>query len=323
MATQPDDEAEILALIHANHVAFWTNDFDAWKKCFVHATYTTRFFASRLSGIFVRQGWEDIADRVKRQFAERPKVSPARAYKTTVENLRLHIDGGTAWATFNQRYPMTPTGIEEPHITHEMRVFQKHDGKWRIAFHGFLDDYSDYVDRALLQLDASGKVIWQSPSAVAALEADDDLVIRAGVLHIRDRHADQKLHAAVRRFAPLVSGISDMHRVAVPVVLSAGEGLPTKVWWIIGENGKILFSFADQGFAEHRLEAAAAVYSLSPAQTRVAAHVAEGKTLEEIAAAMKIKPSTARTHLERIFDKTGVRSQPALVRLLLLAAVPI
>jgi DNA-binding CsgD family transcriptional regulator len=38
---------------------------------------------------------------------------------------------------------------------------------------------------------------------------------------------------------------------------------------------------------------------------------------------MKIKPSTARTHLERIFDKTGVRSQPALVRLLLLAAAPV
>ena len=323
MATQADDEAEILAVIHANRIAAWTNDFDAYEKCFVHAPYTTRWNASRVGGLFIRQGWEEIGGRIKRQFAERPSVSNARAYKTTVENLRLRIEGGMAWATFIQRYPMTITGIEEPHVTNEVRVFEKHDGKWRIAFLGFLDDYADYADRALLQLDPSGKVIWQSTSSVAALAADDDLVIRAGVLHIRDRRADQKLQAAIRRAAPLVSGTFNMFRSALPVVLAAGEGLPTKVWWVIAESGRILFTLGDQGLAEHRLEAAAAVYSLSPAQKRVAAHVAEGSTLEEIAAAMNIKRATARTHLQRIFDKTGVHSQPALVRLLLLAAVPV
>jgi DNA-binding CsgD family transcriptional regulator len=323
MTTPSDDEAEILALIHANRIAAWTNDFDAYEKCFVHAPYTTRWNASRVGGIFVRQGWEEIGGRIKRQFAERPSVSAARAYKTTVENLRLRIEGAMAWATFNQRYPMTITGIEEPHTTNEVRVFEKHDGRWRIAFLGFLDDYADYADRALLQLDPSGKVIWRSSSSAAALQADDDLVIRAGALHIRDRRADQKLQAAIRRAVPLVSGTFNMFRSALPVVLAAGEGLPTKVWWVIAESGRILFSFGDQGLAEHRLEAAAAVYSLSPAQKRVAAYVAEGKTLEQIAAAMSIKRATARTHLERIFDKTGVRSQPALVRLLLLAAVPI
>jgi DNA-binding CsgD family transcriptional regulator len=322
MATPSDDEAEILALIHANRIALYMHDFDAYAKCFVHAPYTTRWLASRLTGIFVIQGWESLAEKVRRQFTERPQVSEARAYKTTVENLRLRIDGTMAWATYNQRYPMTATGIAQPHSTHEMRIFERHDGRWKIAFLGFLDDYADYVNRTLLQLDADGKVIWQSPSAAAALEADDDLVIRAGVLHIRDRRADQKLHAAIRRTASLVSGTFYMFRVDAPVVLAAGEGLPAKVWWIIGEGGKILFSFGDQSLSESRLEVAAAVYDLSPAQKRVAAHVAEGMTLEEIAAAMKIKRATARTHLERIFDKTGVRSQPALVRLLLLAAVP-
>jgi DNA-binding CsgD family transcriptional regulator len=298
------------------------HDFDAYEKCFVHAPYTARWFASRLSGIFVLQDWDTIAEKVRRQFVERPLVSEARAYKTTVENLRVRIDGGMAWATYNQRYPITPTDIETPHTTHEMRIFEKHDGKWRITFLGFLDDYADYINRALLQLDANGKVIWQSASSAAALEADDDLVIRAGVLHVRDRRADQKLQAAIRRAAPLVSGTFHMFRSSVPVVLSAGEGLPTKVWWIIAEGGKILFSFGDQGLAEPRLEVAAAVYGLSPAQKRVAACVAEGMTLEEIAAAMNVKRATARTHLERIFDKTGVRSQPALVRLLVLASIP-
>jgi DNA-binding CsgD family transcriptional regulator len=322
MATQADDEAEILALIHANRIAIWTNDFAAYEKCFVHASYTTRFNASRVGGIFVRQGWDDIAERLKRQFAERPSVSPARAYKTTVENLRLRIAGDMAWATFNQRYPMTITGIEEDHTTHEARVFERHDGRWRIAFMSFLDDYADHEERALLQLDPSGRVVWQSKRSTAMLEADEDLVLRNGRLHVRDRRADQKLQAAIRWAAPLVSGTFNMFRAAMPVVLAPGQGSAAKIWWVIAESGKILFSIGDQGLTEQRLEVAAAVYSLSPAQKRVAAHVAEGMTLDEIAAAMNIKRATARTHLERIFDKTGVRSQPALVRLLLLAAVP-
>ncbi|HEV7434693.1 MAG TPA: helix-turn-helix transcriptional regulator, partial [Pseudorhizobium sp.] len=263
------------------------------------------------------------AARIKRQFAERPSINAARAYKTTVENLQLRLADTMAWATYDQCYPMTITGIEQPHTTREMRIFEKHEGEWRIAFLGFLDDYADYLNRCLLQLDPSGKVIWQSPSSAAALKADDDLVIRTGMLHIRDRGADQQLQAAIRRSAPLVSGTFNMFPSAVPIILAAGEDLPTKVWWVIAESGKILFSLGGQALAAHRLEAAAAVFGLSPVQKRLAAHVAEGLTLAEIAATMNITRATARTHLERIFDKTGVRSQSALVRLLLLASVPI
>jgi DNA-binding CsgD family transcriptional regulator len=36
-----------------------------------------------------------------------------------------------------------------------------------------------------------------------------------------------------------------------------------------------------------------------------------------------ITANTARTHLDRIFDKTGVRTQPALVRALLSVAAPV
>ena len=52
MEGRTDDEGEMLALIHANRIAFWTNDFDAYEKCFVHAPHTTRWSCSRLGGIF-------------------------------------------------------------------------------------------------------------------------------------------------------------------------------------------------------------------------------------------------------------------------------
>ena len=322
MAEQSDDEREILALIHANRIAFWTNDFQAYEKCFVHADRTTRWSCSRAGGIFVLYGWDEIAQKAQHQFSRSDFANPAQAYETTVENLNVRIEGNMAWATYNQYYPVTPEGINETRTTHEIRIFERQEGAWRIAFMGFLDDHADRADTALLRLAPDGTVIGQSNSATAALGADDDLVIRAGRLRIRDSRADQKLQAAIKWAARVGSGMYHAHG-ALPLVLSAGERLPTKVWWIIAESGMILFSIGDQGLARQRLEGAAVVYGLSPAQKRLAALVAEGMTVAEIALAMNVTSNTARTHLQRVFEKTGVHSQAALVRVLLSAAAPI
>jgi DNA-binding CsgD family transcriptional regulator len=44
----------------------------------------------------------------------------------------------------------------------------------------------------------------------------------------------------------------------------------------------------------------------------------QGKSVEEAAAAMGVTVNTARTRLKRIYNKTGIRRQPELVRRLLL-----
>ena len=53
-------------------------------------------------------------------------------------------------------------------------------------------------DTPLLHLAADGRVMWKSPGAVAALDTDDDLVIRNGRARFRDAKADKKLKAALR-----------------------------------------------------------------------------------------------------------------------------
>lgn len=57
-------------------------------------------------------------------------------------------------------------------------------------------------------------------------------------------------------------------------------------------------------------------YNLTPAEARVAAMVAQGQRLFEVAEGLEISVNTARTHLKRIFDKTGVERQAELVHLL-------
>lgn len=322
MATSTD-EAELLELIHRNRIAAWTQDYDLYQSCFVHAPYATRWNASRRTGIFVRESWDEISERVRLMFSTEPHLKiPANGYDATVENLVLRIDGDIAWARYNQRYPGIPSRVHNRAYSREIRIFERHDGQWKIAFLGYLDDEPGPDDRIFIQLDSSGRVVWQGQAAAAILAADGDLAIRSGHLRIRDAAVDRRLQAAIRwagehdkTFLP--------SRGAVPIVLSGGQGIAAKVWWVIADGDKIWFSLGDPRLNDTRLAAAAAIYGLSPAQQKVARLIVDGLSLGEIGEQLGVSLATARTHLSRVFDKTGVRTQPALVRVLLSTAAPV
>lgn len=59
------------------------------------------------------------------------------------------------------------------------------------------------------------------------------------------------------------------------------------------------------------------LYGMTPAEARLATHLAGGGSLDQASAAWGVKVSTVRTHLKRIFAKTETSRQADLVRLLL------
>lgn len=317
MSDEADREA-IIALIHRNRIAIWTADMSTWESCFVHADYTARSGYWRQGGVFFRRGWEEIR---RRAYAGHPRADDVLAYETKVENLNLQIGDGMAWATFDQVYP-TIDHPAQPGLVHEMRVFEKHDGEWKIAFVGFLDAQGAPPGALMLRIDPEGEVLWQALGAAEALVDHDHIVIRNGRLRFRDARLDRKLREALA-WAGEVDNVYMSTRGSIPIVVDQGEGLPINIYWVIVEAGAILFSFGTQRISEERLLLAARIYDLSPAQQRLAALVAEGKSLTEIAVQMEITANTARTHLDRIFEKTGVRTQTALVRVLLSAVSPV
>jgi DNA-binding CsgD family transcriptional regulator/PAS domain-containing protein len=67
--------------------------------------------------------------------------------------------------------------------------------------------------------------------------------------------------------------------------------------------------------AQDGADALAAAFGLTPAETKVLASLFAGRTLVETAATLGITRPTAKTHLERIFLKTGVTRQAELMRL--------
>jgi DNA-binding CsgD family transcriptional regulator len=319
MANDPDDEAAILALMHANRIAMWTADFDAWRECFVHADYTTRMGWWRLGGVFVRRGWEELSARVTR---DHPGRRDDYAFETLIQNVNIRVTGDVAWAVYEQVYPgYDLEGHDGPSLIHEMRVFERHDGQWKIALLGFLDGNAGLPGAATVRLAPDGTVLWFSAAAAELLADNDDLVLRGNRLRFRNSRVDAKFRAALAWAASLDDGLMSRHG-ALPLVVEAGEGLPMTVYWVAVDAGTIFLSIGAGRIGEKRLEMAAAIYGLSPAQKQVAALIAEGLSLTDIAQRMGITANTARTHLNRIFHKTGVHTQPALVRILLSAIAP-
>ncbi len=60
-----------------------------------------------------------------------------------------------------------------------------------------------------------------------------------------------------------------------------------------------------------------ALYGLTAAEARLALGLAQGRGLDEMAAALGLSRHTVRTQLKQVFAKSGTRRQPELVRLLL------
>lgn len=58
-----------------------------------------------------------------------------------------------------------------------------------------------------------------------------------------------------------------------------------------------------------RLQSAARLYALTPAEARVVAVLLTGCTVGGTAKALGIKEATVKTHLQHVFDKTGTRRQ--------------
>jgi DNA-binding CsgD family transcriptional regulator len=64
------------------------------------------------------------------------------------------------------------------------------------------------------------------------------------------------------------------------------------------------------------LDALAARYQLTPSELRVLIAIIDIGGVPEVAAALHLSQATVRTHLRHVFEKTGVRRQADLVKLI-------
>jgi hypothetical protein len=132
------EKAAILEVIERQAASFWAKDFQRWADTWVHAPYVRRVGWSETGGVVSVDGWEAIGARMKKNMTDDPKPNPTPA-KLVRERLNFRIYPDVAWVTFEQHAVSTgEPRFDMPGLSYETRIFERHDGKWKVAYLGYV-----------------------------------------------------------------------------------------------------------------------------------------------------------------------------------------
>jgi DNA-binding CsgD family transcriptional regulator len=191
---------------------------------------------------------------------------------------------------------------------------------WRGQSEGF--DAALTASRpAVLVLDATGRVLYANPAAEGILSAQDGLRVAHGVVGPADPTAARQFSALVGRAAG-----GDMPAGGSLAVPRPSGGRPYAVQIAPCRPGRsglfpsparvvlTIVDFEAESGPDH--ETLRALFGLTMAQASVAALLARGRDLRDIAMTLGISLFTVRRHLADVMAKTDTNSQVALVYLL-------
>jgi DNA-binding CsgD family transcriptional regulator len=110
------------------------------------------------------------------------------------------------------------------------------------------------------------------------------------------------------------------------IALPRGEGVQHLFAHIVAGRprfeGATIFIVDLEHYAIPRLDAFSLRYGLTPSEARVLNEIVSGQGLVAAARSLDIAESTARTHLRRVFSKTGAGRQTELLHLYLTGGLP-
>jgi DNA-binding CsgD family transcriptional regulator len=178
--------------------------------------------------------------------------------------------------------------------------------------------------------DENGKPIFVNHAGKRILSTGETLTVRSGRLSTHSQAQTEQLNRLIGAAAAATTAREDSTGSADTLAVPRRSGLhPVSVLvsplraspWILGHNRIAAAIFisdptseidTDEGRLSH-------LYGLTRAESRLAAKIAEGRSLEEAAAMLNITTETARSYIKRVLSKTGAKRQSELVRLLLLS----
>jgi DNA-binding CsgD family transcriptional regulator len=181
------------------------------------------------------------------------------------------------------------------------------------------------VPRAILFLERSGKVAFANHAALNTLKTKDGLELD------RNGRLFASLSKDEREFKSILASVFDGDGGPIPhdgvLPVSRPSGLrPLQLLLlpfsneiesgVCGEKLALLVVYDPEinvGAVESVLSR---MYDLTPAEAKVAVHIAKGRSPAEAAEHLAISQDTVRTHLKRIFHKTGTKRQSELITLI-------
>lgn len=187
----------------------------------------------------------------------------------------------------------------------------------------------DAIQAGVVLVDERGRIHYANARAQEMLRAASPIRSAAGILQANDQSTTSELlHAiglAALGDAPVgASGLAvKLARIdappAIASVLPIGASR-TRPQLEPRVKAAVFIGALDDG--RSRAATMAAAFALTPMETQVLSVLLAGCSLTEGAARLGIARSTAKTHMEKLFAKTGVSRQGDLIRLALSLSVP-
>ena len=277
------------------------------------------------AGLYIQDGWDEIWPAMQPLFDNDlvsiyPRGCPVR-------KLVRAGQGRYGLGDVRASTRSTPTARRRPTRSAscaKSRVMGRDADQWKFTYMGFFHEIPQRPAEAAVRLDEHAAITGMTRAAAERIGESEVLRVRNGRLRAADRHVDARLLAVigdVARTSPWSTGT-----VCKPFLIKTPWGTADCLCWIsssLDMTGSAIITFGEQFQPHRRLHNAIRVYRLSPAQARLAERIIDGHDLVAAAEQLGVTVNTARTHLHRMFEKTGVRSQPALVGALLSVAAPL
>lgn len=311
----------IMAALKAETAAWQRRDLAALAEHWVPAPETRIMTTFAGFGTVIIEGWDAIHARY-RALMERAPEPQAPVTDPRWDNLNIVVTEKMAWVSYDlvsiQDDDLLPEGVQ-----HELKIFQLVDGAWRIGCMVTVQRATERASCPLIEVGPNAAVLWMNQPARDRIGSHNGLLVSGGRLRTRRRDRAVGLDAAIAWAFNALSGPPERVAGQIRAVpLGEQESETPLVAWVVLEDGRVLVSFDDTAMLTRRVHLAAQLYRLSPAQTRLARHLVDGRDLAEIAAASGVSVNTLRTQLQRVFDKTGARNRAALTRVLLSTDTP-
>lgn len=209
-----------------------------------------------------------------------------------------------------------------PHIRRAVMIARMFDLK--IAEAGTFADTLDGLGAGLCLVAADGRIIHANTAGHAILDAADVLQAIDGRLAARDVQVNQTLRDV---FAAAGQGDAAVgtRGIALPLIGKDGERYVAHVLPLTSgarRRAGIVYTAVAALFVRKaalamssRSEAIGKIFKLTPTELRVLLAIVEVGGVPEVAAALGVAGTTVRTHVSRLFEKTGATRQADLVKL--------
>ena len=218
---------------------------------------------------------------------------------------------------------IAPLRLLAPHLRRAVTILRLLDVQ-RLALSTFAQAL-DALTSAVLLVDSALAIVHANATAETLLAARDAIDAGPGrVLRLRAPASQTALADAIAR---MTAGGAAFGQRGIGIPLPRRNGTPPLVAHVLPlQAGELRNGVSQRAVAAVFIADAAApkpmpaqalalLYDLTPAEVRVFELVALGGAPTAIATRLGLAPSTVKTHLLHVFDKTGCRRQADLVRL--------